>query len=397
MKITLMSSGTVHSPLTHTIVALGKELVKNGHQVTMIAPSMDKYSKWQLDRVEQIDGIRVVYPRQFKSHNLGLSLLPYVISAALYLIQNPTDVIYVYKPNPATIVGVLAKWLHKAKMVVHLDDLDAEVMRAEGQPMVLWAAVAACNKLASRNADGFVTASRLLQQQVLSSNPRAKAIRIPNGVDITQFPLAPKSQPGSKPRLIYFGILGRTRIVAPLLQALPLVTEALGPDSFEMEILGDGPRRTELEGLAMKLGVDHLVHFRGWTTYDQLPKYAARGDIGLCMMPYERTTAACSNQKVFQYMALGLASIVSRVGDLPLYVKEGRAGVVVPDKDIPRLAQAMIALLTDPAKRSRLAARGRDLAETDYSWSNLAAELEQFLNDISSRSELSRQLLKEAE
>ena len=381
MKILILASTTPHSTLTHRMVALGRELVVRGHEVTMIAPSRDKHSGWKLDRPETIDGIRMVYPWQLPSKSTLVTLLPYLLGAAFTVLKHRASVIYISKPTPVTVVGLIAKWRYGTPVILDMDDLGAEVMKGEGQPAYMWRLVMASERLAARNASGLVGVSRLLERLFLAHYRGKPVLRLPNGVDPKEFAMKPLS-PARRPRIVFFGILNQTGVMGPVLKALPRVIEAVGLDKVTVDIMGDGKSRKELEAMRNKLGLARNVTFHGWTTYAQFMQLVEAEDIALCVMPESRTTAACSNQKVFQYMAMGLSVIVSDVGDLPQYVASGEAGMVVPAGDDKALSDAIIALLEQPQERRRMAGRGRELARTTYSWSTLAGQLEKFMREV---------------
>ena len=358
MNILLLASATPHSPLVHTPLEIGRQLAESGHSVTMLALTADKYSKWQPDQPPVLHGVRIKYPFQLRTKS-QLNLLPYLVHTSLLTVIHKYDLIYVYKSTPIAAIGVLPKWFRRSRLVLHTDDLDWEVMKEQEQPKAMWLIVKWCERLLARNTDAIVAGSRLLETDYRRRFPSKPILRLPNGVDPTEFKPAPTPELGRVPRLIFFGILGRTRILSVLLKSLPAVIQTLGPDRVQVEILGDGPCREEIEGISKKLKLTNNVHFRGWTTYDQLHSYISYGDVGLCVMPRERTTEACSNQKIFQYMALGLATVVSDVGDLPLYTEDGHAGLIVPSGDTHQLSQAIQTLLTDSTLRLKLAATGR--------------------------------------
>jgi glycosyltransferase involved in cell wall biosynthesis len=381
MNILIVATGTPNSRITHRVVALGRELVQRGHDVTMIVPSSDRHSGWRLDNPATMDGIKMVYPFQLRTKSFLINLLPYILGASFEVLRRQADVIYLYKPTPATIPALLAKWFKRTPIVLDMDDLGSEVMKIEGQPSLIWRLVALCERVAANQSKAIVAASRLLENDYKASFPAKTVIRLSNAVDPKEF--VPVVPPADRiPRIIFFGILGRTRILAPVLESLPAVIAELGPSAVQLEILGDGPKRTELEAIASKLNINDSVHFQGWTRFEELSQYAAAGDIALCIMPDERTTAACSNQKVFQYEALELACIVSRVGDLPLYVDEGEAGVIVDAADTAGLSKALVALLKDDKKRIAMSKRGREIATSRYTWSALADQLEELLETI---------------
>jgi glycosyltransferase involved in cell wall biosynthesis len=380
MKILMLSSGTAHSPLSHRPISIARELIKRGHLVTMMAPSADKYSKFKLDQPAEIDGIKMVYPYQFRTGIQAIDLLPYIVHSSLLGLFQKADVTYVSKATPTGLASLFTKWFGRTSLVLDSDDLDAEVMQAEGQPAIIWQIVSMCERIIARNADAIVSASRLLFDDYRDRFPGTPGVRVPNGVDPAKFPIAPtRTRP---PHIIFFGLMGRTSILSPLIKSLPGVIEKLGIEAVQLDIIGDGPSRGDLESLTKTLGLESSVHFKGWATYDELRQYVAKEDVGICIMPKERTTAACSNQKVSQYMALGLTPIVSEVGDLPLYVDNGSAGLIVPPGDLDALAGAIEQLLTDSKLRHNLAERGTMLASSKYSWRNLSGQVEQLLEQI---------------
>jgi glycosyltransferase involved in cell wall biosynthesis len=111
-------------------------------------------------------------------------------------------------------------------------------------------------------------------------------------------------------------------------------------------------------------------------------KYTQFGDIAICYQPDTETVKAASNMKVFQYMAMGSVPVVSRVGDLPVYVRNGAAGAIVPAADHVALGETIIKLLSDNRRRRSIATTGRRLAETDYSWPKIGTMLAGFISGV---------------
>lgn len=69
---------------------------------------------------------------------------------------------------------------------------------------------------------------------------------------------------------------------------------------------------------------------------------------------------------VLEAMAAGLPVVATDVGDVPRVLIEG-TGLIVPAKSPERLAEAMSALLGDPARRQTLGAEARAHVSTNYS------------------------------
>lgn len=74
-------------------------------------------------------------------------------------------------------------------------------------------------------------------------------------------------------------------------------------------------------------------------------------------------------------MACGLVPVVSDIGGLRAYVRNGDNGVIVPPGDATALGAAIQSLLDDPAYWAVLQRRARETA-LDYSWANVADRFE---------------------
>src|SRR4029079_8337911 len=69
---------------------------------------------------------------------------------------------------------------------------------------------------------------------------------------------------------------------------------------------------------------------------------------------------------ILEAMAAGLAVVASRVGGNPEIVMDGETGLLVGPDDAASTAAAIRRLLTDPALRTGLGARGRALVRDRY-------------------------------
>jgi glycosyltransferase involved in cell wall biosynthesis len=376
MRILMLGSGTISSSLSHRLVSFADGLTKAGHEVTILAPGRDKYSNMQLDNPATIGAITMRYPVTGRSRFSILNLLPYVISSAWYVLTIPSDVVYIFKPTPITITGLLARFIKRTPVIIDFDDLGSEVMRLEGQAAMMVKLVELSERIASRYATALTVASTLLERQFHKTYPSKPMIRLSNGVNSQDFKVSARN---GVAHILFFGNINRVNLVAPLLKSLPQLIERVGSANVVVDIVGDGSAVPELKALAQSLAVTENVVFHGWKTLNEMKKIARSGDIGICIMPDERTTAACSNQKVFQYQAMGLCAVVNQVGDLPLYVQNGQEGKLLKSSEPAVIAAALDTLITSPQTRSKLARGGQKLAATTFGWVSLSAQLSIFL------------------
>src|SRR3546814_4456538 len=74
----------------------------------------------------------------------------------------------------------------------------------------------------------------------------------------------------------------------------------------------------------------------------------------------------CSSD-LLQASANGVAIVASKAGGIPEAVRDGVNGVLVPPHEVAPLADAIIALANDDARRSALGAAGRRLIADEFS------------------------------
>jgi glycosyltransferase involved in cell wall biosynthesis len=119
----------------------------------------------------------------------------------------------------------------------------------------------------------------------------------------------------------------------------------LGVD-VEYHLYGDGPEKGSLQHLAVKLGVEDLVHFQGFVEYSSqfIAKLAAY-DL-LLFMPTEEDTP----RMLYDAMAVGLPLLGSRIPFLEHRVKNDRMGIVVDVGDYLAAADHLHQFHEDPTQ-----------------------------------------------
>jgi glycosyltransferase involved in cell wall biosynthesis len=79
--------------------------------------------------------------------------------------------------------------------------------------------------------------------------------------------------------------------------------------------------------------------------------------------------------------ACGIPVVCSDAGGLPETLATGVSGLVTPKGDVPKLAEALVALARDPARRRALGSAGRQLACASFSLEQIAKNFEAVLAD----------------
>lgn len=91
------------------------------------------------------------------------------------------------------------------------------------------------------------------------------------------------------------------------------------------------------------------------------------------------TLADCSSNVIVEAHACGLPVIASRVGGIVDLVEHGETGLLISPGDVSGLRSAILELLSDPARRSQMGAKGRERVVAEHSYPAHTKALAQIL------------------
>ncbi|MFN3884376.1 MAG: glycosyltransferase [Rhodocyclaceae bacterium] len=137
-------------------------------------------------------------------------------------------------------------------------------------------------------------------------------------------------------------ILRRKKGHADLLEAIPAVLERFPNAHFVFA--GDGPQRANIERRIAAMQLGEHVHLLGLRR-DVVNVLAS---LDLFVLPTHQEALGTA---FVEAGAVGLPCVGTKVDGVPEVIDDGKTGLLVPVHDSAALAQAIIALLADPARR----------------------------------------------
>jgi glycosyltransferase involved in cell wall biosynthesis len=202
--------------------------------------------------------------------------------------------------------------------------------------------------------------------------PAGRVRCIPNfaaaPADVAPASRASLETPEGAPLLLAMGRLHEAKAHDVALQALAALPGAW------LWIAGSGPEEARLKAMAAALGVEPRVRFLGWRT-DASALYRAAD---VCVFPsrYEPL-----GNVVIQAWAHGLPVVAAESQGPKALIEPDKDGLLAPIDDPPALAEGVSRVLADRALRDRLAKRGRQRVELEFSEAAVVAQWKALFSD----------------
>ncbi len=148
-------------------------------------------------------------------------------------------------------------------------------------------------------------------------------------------------------------------------------------------IVSDGEERPALEKLAKELEVDQAVRFVGEVSARDLPRYYNACDIFILA----NRTLPNGEFEGFGIVFLEASAcakpvIAGKSGGTADPVRHGWNGLRVDGSQPEEIAQAILGLAEDPARRAAMGSAGRELVESQYRWEQVTERILTLSRDV---------------
>jgi glycosyltransferase involved in cell wall biosynthesis len=255
------------------------------------------------------------------------------------------DILHTHKFG-SNIWGALIGWSCRVPAIVAHE----HSWEYEGDPLRAWLDGRVIGRIATR----FVAVSSADAKRMVSYEhvPEEKVVVIPNGY----IPSPSESETDVRrelglaagtPLIAIAALLRAEKRLDLLLEAHARVVAVLG--EAHLAIAGDGDGLSALQHQADRLGLRGCVHFLG--RRDDVDSILRAADVAAITSDREGSPLL-----VFECMATGTPLVATNVGGIPDVVQDGTTGILVPRRDPAAFADALVSVLSDPARRAAMGA-----------------------------------------
>jgi len=213
------------------------------------------------------------------------------------------------------------------------------------------------------DVDIFLAPSQFMADQISQRIPVKKIIVLHNGIDTKEY----QSSGRDLAYGIYFGRISKEKGIETLLKANNHIA-----NPFPLKIVGTGPLLNVLREKYPS------ADFLGYKSGQELHTLVANA--AFVVVPSE-WYENCS-MVVLESMALGKATIGSRIGGIPEQIEDGRTGFLFEMGNVEELSEKMALLASDEGLRRRFGKNARKKLEAEYSLSEHCRKLEKIYKNL---------------
>ncbi len=364
--------------ITEHVHGQANELTRRGHEVTVVTGNV-------LRPPPIVDG--EIHPEAdvpFEIVRVGAVLPGYGNASQTYHVIDPllrrrlrkifsdrkVDVVHVHAPYSPILpmVGVLAA----PKSAVTVGTFHSVFPRT-----LLFDLVAPIMRNVISRLDGKIVVSEACIGSLTPYLPYEYTV-IPNGIDDRHF--SPEADPipelrDDKTNILFLGRFDPRNGLETMISSFTEVRRRVGPN-VRLIVVGDGPLRRWYQKQVPE-DIANDVHWAGRVNWNR-PRYYATADI-YCT-PCQRASFGVA---LLEAMSCGRPVVASRNSGFQLLMESGKQGFLIsPTENVERFVEALTYLIERPDERERMGREGRKTAVTNYAWTNVAQQLEEYYIDL---------------
>lgn len=335
-----------------------------GHEVTALVANPGARTV-----IETVNGVRLIKVGRWAT----IASAPISPAMFRWVARLDADVTHLHFPHPpGEVAHLLFGRARRTVITYHSDIVRQRTLHVLYRPL-LWRVLERADRL-------IATSPTYVESSPYLRHFREKCVVIPLGTNLERFDHADPArveslrrqllpQLGHSPTLLFVGPLRYYKGLNDLLHALSEIPDA------RLLVVGDGPMRPPWEQLARELNLTERVAFAGRVDDADLPACYKLGD--LFVLP-ANARAEAFGTVIIEAMAAGLPIVSTEVGSGTSWVNlHGATGLIVPPRDPKALAEAINALLADPARRATMARAAHQRAHAEFSQAAMIERVEQ--------------------
>lgn len=350
---------------------LGQALARRGHKTHFISydvpqhldPNMQDFSFHHVDVP--------CYPLfRFPPYTLALASQIYTLAS-----EGELDLLHVHYAIPHATSACIARSMLKAStgkslpVVTTLHGTDTDLVGQEPllQPVV---------EFSLSHCDAITAVSNYLKETT-ERQFKLDGVNIEviyNPIDTDLFTRRPPEDdcPFRERVIVHVSNFRPVKRIQDAVKVFDLIRSAV---PSRLRFVGEGPDRSLAEPLVERLGLSDHVEFVGKSL--EVEKLIGNSDLLLSTSGSESFGLT-----IAEAMSCGVPVVATRVGGVPEVMRDGVDGILAPVGDVQTLAEAAIAILSEPSRAKRMGDAGRQRVLDTFRLDSIVDRYEQLYRAV---------------
>ncbi|MGB8367528.1 MAG: glycosyltransferase [Candidatus Babeliales bacterium] len=260
----------------------------------------------------------------------------------------------------------------KAKLVTFFRGADATSPREGNEYTILF-----------KEGDIFLTACGYYKYRLalLGCNPKKIFVQH-SGIESSQFKFKQREFSRNGPiEIISVGRLTEKKGIPYTLEAIAELMKKY--QNINYTIIGDGPHRKRIEKQIEKLNISNKVTLLGWKSQNEIVGYLNKSHIFISpSITTKKGSTDGAINALKEAMLTGIPVISSFHGGIIEIVDHHKSGLLVPERDVTALVEAVTYLLNNPDKCQEMGVEARKKVERVFDMEKLNNKLEELLLNL---------------
>ena len=201
--------------------------------------------------------------------------------------------------------------------------------------------------------DFVITPSEIMKKELIAKKIKKPIYSISNGIDINKFPKVTRNKK-EKISFVYVGRFAESKHIYESVKAFNLALKKGIKADFL--IFGVGPQKEKIKNYIKKNNLDKKIKLLGFLEHEKILRGYKKTDVFVTS-----STIETEGISTLEAMSTGLPVIGVNVRATPLLIKN--AGIVVPNNNEEKMADAMIKLATNYKLRQKLGENASKIAK----------------------------------
>lgn len=296
---------------------------------------------------------------------LAFFVLSFLTVSFLWIFSTPYPIIQVHTlPDILVFTGIIPK-VFGAKLILDMHESSPEFFKERSSNKVFYFIIKFLEKISCKFSDHIITVHYPLKRLLVRNGvPPEKVTIVMNttSIEISKTYFYPKED--KKLSLVYHGLISDLYDLKTVLKALSLLKN-WGVTGIRLNIIGDGPKLSELKSISRKLKIYDMVNFHGYVSNQLLSRILSKCDI--CTIPLRNTEymRLALPTKLFECIKYNLPVLITKMETIQYYFPEGL--VFVKPEDPVDLAYKIKAILDNPDRFKDLTIQAKNIS-VNYNW-----------------------------